>query len=99
MSEGHHPIYNPEKRLEEEIEGRDEKVEEKSEGEAVCGDSICEGAETYESCPSDCCGEDCDFVEDVSEGKDAGKKEVIKLKKENSLFENIINFFRRLFGK
>ena len=66
---------------------------------AVCGDGICEGTEAYESCPKDCCGENCDFVEDVSEGKDAGKKEVIKLKKENSLFENIINFFRRLFGK
>ena len=106
MSEGHHPIYNPEKRLGEEIEVRDEKVEENLNGEkeifekeAVCGDSICEGTETYESCQKDCCGESCDFVGDVPKGEDASKKEGIELKKEKSLFENIINFFRRMFGK
>ncbi len=106
MSEGHHPIYNPEKHLEEKIEGKGGRVEENSEGEkeifekeAVCGDGICEGTETYESCPKDCCGEDCDFVEDVPKGKDAGKKEDIEPKKEKSLFEKIISFFKELFGK
>lgn len=99
MSEGHHPTYNPEKRLGEEIGGKEEKAEETSEGEAVCGDGICEGTETYERCPKDCCGEDCDLVKDAPKGKDAGKKEDIEQKKEKSLFERIINLFRGLFGK
>lgn len=106
MSEGHHPIYNPEKRLEKEIEARDEKVEENPQGEkeifekeAVCGDGICEGTETYESCPNDCCGEDCEFAEDVPKRKDASKKEDIEPKKDKRLFEKIIDFFRRMFGK
>ncbi len=108
MSEGHHPIYNPEKRLEKEIEqnvegvGKNSEVEKETfEKEAVCGDGICEGAETYENCPKDCCGENCDFVEDISEGKDASKKEDLKQdlgpKEEKSLFEKIINFLKRLF--
>ncbi len=99
MSEGHHPIYNPEKRLEEKIGGKDEKAEENSEGEAVCGDGICEGTETYDSCPKDCCGEDCNLVEDVPERKDASNKEDTEPKKEMGLFEKIINFFKELFGK
>ena len=99
MSEGHHPIYNPEKRLEEEIRGKEKKTEENPEGEAVCGDGICEGAEAYESCPKDCCGEACNFVEDIPKGKDASKKEDTKPKKEKSLFEIITDFFKRLFGK
>ncbi len=99
MSEGHNPIYNPEKRLEEKIEVKDKKAEENSEREAVCGDGICEGPETYGSCPKDCCGEDCDSAENVPEGKDAGKKEGIEPTKEKSSFEKIIDFFRRLFGK
>ena len=106
MSEGHHPIYNPEKRLGEEIKGKEERSEENSEGEkeifekeAVCGDGICEGAETYENCPKDCCGENCKFVEDAPEGKDVGKKEVIESKKDKSLFEKIIDFFRKMLGK
>ena len=99
MSEGHNPIYNPEKRLDEGIEGNDEKVEENSEGEAVCGDGICEGTEAYESCPKDCCGENCDFVEDVPEGNDTSKNEGLEQKNEKSLFEKIINLFKVLFGK
>ena len=104
ISEGHHPIYNPEKRLGEEIKGQEEKAEENSEGEkeifekeAVCGDGICEGAETYESCPKDCCGENCEFVEDVTKGKDDSKKEGIEPEKDRSLFEKITDFFRRWF--
>ena len=116
MSEGHHPIYNPEKRIKEEIEGNGEGVGKNSEGEketfekeAICGDGICEGAETYERCPNDCCGEDCNLVEDISEGENDGKKgdtkqadikrEGIEPNEEKSLFEKIIGFFRGLFGK
>ena len=99
MSEGHHPIYNPEKRLEEEVEGRNEKAEENSEGEAVCGDGICEGTETYGSCPKDCCGESCDFAENVSERKDIIKKGDTNQIKKEGLFGKIISFFRSLFGK
>ncbi len=95
MSEGHHPVYNPEKRSEEAVE----RKEERSGKEMVCGDGICEGTETYEGCPKDCCGENCDFVENVPERNDASKKEDIEQKKENGLFEKIINFFRRLFGR
>ncbi len=98
MSEGHHAIYNPEKRLDEEIRGKEE-AEENSKGEVVCGDGICEGTETYESCPKDCCGENCDFVGDVSERKNVIEKEDIEPKKEKNLFEKILGFFKELFVK
>ncbi len=99
MSEGHHSLYNPEKRLEEGSKERDEKAGQNSGGKAVCGDGICEGTETYGSCPEDCCGESCDSVVDVPVGKDAGKNESVEPKKEKSLFGKLIDFFSRLFGK
>ncbi len=79
MSEGHHPIYNPEKRLEEEIRGKEEKSGENSEGEAVCGDSICiPKLENSENCPQDCIppgGESGDFeVEKEIKERRGGEK-------------------------
>ncbi|MBI3051793.1 PQQ-binding-like beta-propeller repeat protein [Candidatus Woesearchaeota archaeon] len=112
MSEGHHPIFNPEKRLE--IEGNGTGTGEKnwsgagenlgaeteiSEKETTCGDGICEGTEAYESCPRDCCGENCESPEDVPEGKNDSKKEEVKPEKEKGLFGKIIGFFGRLFGR
>ena len=99
MSEGHHPIYNPEKRLEKKIGAGNEKDEENSERKAVCGDKVCEGTETYGSCPKDCCGESCDFAENVSERKDIIKKGDTNQIKKEGLFGKIISFFRSLFGK
>src|SRR3989344_6189836 len=52
---------------------------------AVCGDKICEVDERYENCPEDC--------------KEKGAKEKIFGKEEKNIFQIIINFFRKLFGK
>ncbi len=101
MSEGHHTVYNPEKRLEEET-----KIKGESSGkEAVCGDGVCEGPETKENCYKDCCGENCDINENVAEKNDKlqDKKEAVKpIEKEiqeKGFFERVINFFKGLFGK
>ena len=79
MSEGHHPIYNPEKRLGGGIGQREERAEENSEGEAVCGDTICVPAiETSENCPQDCIppGGTVDF-EEKRGSTEALKKEAV----------------------
>jgi len=98
LSEGHHPIYNPEKRLKKEISKTDKETNTIIK-ETICGNGICEGVETYKSCPNDCCGEDCNFVEDFSEERNADKKESTKPEKEKDLFSIIIDFLRRLFIK
>ncbi len=112
MSEGHHPIYNPEKRL----GGGEEKAKENPEGEAACGDGICiPSVENYENCPRDCCpptGCVNDFESKQETGKNL-KEEKAKenpeenqsnnpkeeTKEERGIFKSIINFFRSLFGK
>ncbi len=79
MSEGHHPIYNPEKRLGEEIGRKEERIEENSEGEAVCGDTICIPAiENYENCPQDCMppGGAGDFEEKIRQKEELTKEAV-----------------------
>lgn len=103
MSEGHHPIYNPEKGLKEEIpktaKGADAIIK-----ETICGDGMCEGTESYDSCPKDCCGENCNTGKDIIEknGKLQDNKEatkpIEKEIKEKGFFERMINFFRGLFG-
>ena len=112
MSEGHHPIYNPEKLL----EGKEEKVKENSEGEAVCGDGICSpSVENYENCQRDCCSP-TGCVNDFESKQETGKNLKDEKAKENpegnqsnnpkeetkeerGIFKSIINFFRSLFGK
>jgi len=98
MSEGHHPIYNPEKGLDKEIvKGTDAIIK-----EAICGDGICEGTESYESCQKDCCGENCDLNEKLIEKNDKlNDKDEIDTRNDeiqkNGFFEKIIDFLRRLF--
>lgn len=80
-----------------------ENEDSNSEGEAVCGDGICEGPETDENCPKDCCGEDCDinenFVEKNSKVIDKeGEVEAIEKEvQERGFFEKIITFLLELF--
>lgn len=83
----------------------------KGEKEAICGDDICGSpTETYENCPDDCCppegcGDDVEKMERKNIG-DSGKGETGEenineesRKDQKSIFEGIIDFFRRLFGK
>ncbi len=111
MSEGHHQTYNPEKRLAEKIGGKGEKAEENSEGEAVCGDGVCEGLEDKESCYGDCCGENCnDVPEERTLTRQDGRviagdelqgaaKTGEATKREKGFLTSIFEFFRSLFGK
>ncbi|KKQ90494.1 MAG: hypothetical protein UT11_C0005G0035 [Berkelbacteria bacterium GW2011_GWA2_38_9] len=91
-------------------EGTGEREERDFEGKIVCGDGMCvPSIETYENCPQDCCGENCD--ENLDEGEIEKKsKEIegfkeredissVKEKEKKGLFQLIIGFFSRLFGK
>lgn len=73
------------------------------EGEAVCGDGICEGTETYESCPKDCCGENCDINENLIEKNSESISKIEEVEpiekevQEKGFFERVITFLRGLF--
>jgi len=101
MSEGHHPIYNPEKGLKEELSETAMETDAIIK-ETVCGDGICEGSETKENCYKDCCGENCDLNEELIEKKDRlNDKDKVDIKdseiQKKGFFEKIIDFLRRLF--
>ncbi|MBI2660864.1 PQQ-binding-like beta-propeller repeat protein [Candidatus Woesearchaeota archaeon] len=103
MSEGHHPIYNPEKGLKEEL-SETAKETDAIIKETVCGDGICEGSETKENCYKDCCGENCDLNEELIEKNDRlNDKDKVDIRdieiQKKGFFEKIIDFLRRLFGK
>ncbi|MBI2546387.1 hypothetical protein HYV81_04360 [Candidatus Woesearchaeota archaeon] len=100
LSEGHHPIYNPEKGLKEEIAKEADAIIK----ESICGDGMCEGSETKENCYKDCCGENCDLNEELIEKSDRlnDKDEIDNRDTEiqkKGFFEKIIDFLRSLFGK
>ena len=79
--------------------------------EKVCGDDMCTSPqETYENCPEDCCpptgciedfekrgGENIEDIDDVKVGEESINEE--NRKEQKSIFQSIIDFFRRLFGK
>lgn len=60
-----------------------------------CGNGLCESPkENRENCPEDCCGENCD------ESKLEERRIVKEPEKEKkNLFQIIMGFFKRLFGK
>ncbi|MBI5871574.1 PQQ-binding-like beta-propeller repeat protein [archaeon] len=90
LSEGHHPIYNPERGLKEEIAKETDAVIK----ESMCGDGMCEGTESYENCPEDCCP-----PTGCEEGIKEKEKPAEAEKEEKSFFAAIIEFFKRLFGR
>ncbi len=88
----------------EEMERAGRQTGEDYNGNVVCGDGIClPSIENYENCPEDCCGENCDKEPELKERSVVKEEEKLITKEpekeKEGLFEIIINFFKRLFGR